>query len=185
MAIKHFYCAPITRVPDHLVFTASVPEGQTIQAGAVLTLEELDATFGARNVDVYKGAAPSDIKIQRFGLVINGGFEQLPDGRRPEGQPDYTQYEFKEGDIVTVVMIDNYVRFEISHDAIKNATATAKNFLIPVQDEYALVNNASHATAKCYLRVETAGEYLRAGGLFGAEFIKTVIATGFIGDDVA
>lgn len=185
MAIKHFYCAPITRVPDHLVFTASVPAGQTIQAGAVLTLEELDVTFGARNVDVYKGAAPSDIQTQRFGLVINGGFEQLPDGRRPEGQPDYTQYEFKEGDVVTIVMIDNYVRFEISYDAIKNATATAKNFLIPVQDEYALVNNASHATAKCYLRVETAGEYLRAGGLFGAEFIKTVIATGFIGDDVA
>ena len=165
MAIKHFYCAPITRVPDRLVFTASVPEGQTIQAGAVLTLEELDATFGARNVDVYKGAAPTDIKTQRVGLVINGGF--------------------KEGDVVTVVMIDNYVRFEISHDAIKDATATAKNFLIPVQAEYALVNNASHATAKCYLRVETAGEYLRAGGLFGAEFIKTVIATGFIGDDVA
>nr|DAZ21341.1 MAG TPA: hypothetical protein [Caudoviricetes sp.] len=185
MAIKHFYCAPITRVPDRLVFTASVPEGQTIQAGAVLTLEELDVTFGARNVDVYKGAAPTDINTQRFGLVINGGFEQLPDGRRPEGQPDYTQYEFKGGDVVTVVMIDNYVRFEISHDAIKNATATAKNFLIPVQAEYALVNNASHATAKCYLRVETAGEYLRAGGLFGAEFIKTVIATGFIGDDVA
>lgn len=82
-------------------------------------------------------------------------------------------------------MIDDYVRFEISYDAIKNATATAKQFLIPVQDEYALVNNASHATAKCYLRVETAGEYVRSGGLFGAEFIKTVIATGFIGDDVA
>lgn len=185
MAIKQFYCAPITRVPDHLVFTATVPAGQELAAGSVLTLEELDATFGARNVDVYKGAAPTDIQTQRFGLVINGGFETLSDGRRPEGQPDYTQYTFKEGDVVTVVMIDDYVRFEISYDAIKNAAATAKQFLIPVQGEYALVNNASHATAKCYLRVETVGEYVRSGGLFGAEFIKTVIATGFIGDDVA
>ena len=80
------------RVPDYLVKTVSVPTGKTLHAGDIVMLKALDSTI-ADNYQVYTGSQPATADLGlRAAIIINDGFETLADGRRPEGQPDYTQY---------------------------------------------------------------------------------------------
>ena len=106
------YVAPITRIPEKNVFLARVPADTTLQAGAIVDLSTLDTAI-PNNYQVYVAAAPTADSTM-LGIVINDGWEQLADGRRPDGQPDYTQYEFHAGDVVCVVALEAWTRFEIA-----------------------------------------------------------------------
>lgn len=167
------YVAPITRIPEKNVFLARVPAGQTLQAGAIVDLSTLDTTI-ANNYQVYVASAPAATSTM-LGIVINDGWEQLADGRRPEGQPDYTQYTFGAGEVVCVVALDKWTRFEISEDCIEGNAPAVGGFLASQAAKYQLA-----AGDTGILRVD-AKKYVRAGGQFGgsltAGYIPSMVCT--------
>ena len=164
------YVAPITRIPEKDVYLARVPANTTLRAGAIIDLSELDDTI-ANNYQVYVANIPTaDSKM--LGIVINDGFEQLADGRRPDGQPDYTQYEYQAGDVVCVVALEKWMRFELSEDALDAAAApTVGRFLAVQAGKYQLTSGNTGI-----LR-EDASKYLRAGGQFGGSLTAGFIPT--------
>ena len=173
--MAQYYVAPITRIPERDVFLARVPASTTLHAGALVDLSTLDTSIGD-NYQVYVGSAPTS-GSKLIGIVINDGWEKLGDGRRPAGQPDYTKYEFTTGDIICVVALEPFMRFEISEDAINwTATLTAGTLLKLDSGNYYLVDDDSDGI----LRVD-ATKTLRAGGQFGGSlaggFIPTVVCT--------
>lgn len=173
--MAQYYVAPITRIPERDVFLARVPASTTLHAGALVDLSTLDTSIGD-NYQVYVGSAPTS-GSKLIGIVINDGWDKLGDGRRPAGQPDYTKYEFTTGDIICVVALEPFMRFEISEDAINwTATLTAGTLLKLDSGNYYLVDDDSDGI----LRVD-ATKVLRAGGQFGGSlaggFVPTVVCT--------
>ena len=165
------YVAPITRIPEKDVFLAKVPAGKTLHAGDIIDLSELDTGI-ANNYQVYVGKAPtSDSTI--LGIVINDGWEMLADGRRPDGQPDYTKYEFASGEVVCVVALEKFMRFEISLDAINWSNYPSAGTYLAIDDgKYELVD--SDSAGVFVVEVEKA---LRAGGQFGGSLASGYIPT--------
>lgn len=163
------YVAPITRIPEKNVFLARVPANTTLQAGAIVDLSTLDTAI-PNNYQVYVAAAPT-ANSTMLGIVINDGWEQLADGRRPDGQPDYTQYEFHAGDVVCVVALDVWTRFEISEDCLDGDAPAVGGWLAAQAGEYQLAAGETGV-----LRVE-AKKYVRAGGQFGGSFADGFIPT--------
>lgn len=161
------YVAPITRIPEKNVFLARVPADTVLQAGAIVDLSTLDTAI-PNNYQVYVAAAPTADSTM-LGIVINDGWEQLADGRRPDGQPDYTQYEFGAGEVVCVVALDTWTRFEIAEAAISGDAPAVGGWLQAQAGEYKLA-----AGDTGILRVD-AKKYVRAGGQFGGS-----LASGFI-----
>lgn len=166
------------RVPDYLIIKVSVPTGQTMKAGDVFPVKALDTGI-ANNYQVFTGTQPTtaDLGI-RMAIVINDGFETLEDGRRPAGQPDYTQYTFGEGEVVTAVLMVPGLVFEISKDCLTNTgSIAAGNFLEPVNGAYTMATKTARtAGTKSGMRVLNAAKNFRMGGQFGYNFISTVVA---------
>lgn len=166
------------RVPDYLIIKVAVPSGQTMKAGDVFPVKALDTNI-PNNYQVFTGSQPAtaDLGI-RMAIVINDGFETLEDGRRPAGQPDYTQYTFGEGEVVTAVLLVPGLMFEISKDCLTGTgSIAAGNILEPVNGAYTLATKTAHtAGTKSALRVLNAAKNFRMGGQFGYNFITTVVA---------
>lgn len=166
------------RIPDYLVIKVSVPAGQTMTAGALVPVAQLDNTI-PNNWQVFTGAQPAAANLGvRMALVINDGFETLPDGRRPAGQPDYTQYVYHEGDVVTAILLVPGLMFEIGMDCLTNADAVAVgNFIEPVAGQYfGSVKAARTDGTESALKVIYTGKNFRLGGMMGGEFATTVVA---------
>ena len=164
------------RVPDYLVKKVSVPTGKTLHAGDLVMLKTLDTGI-ADNYQVYVGDQPAtaDLKL-RAAIIINDGFETLGDGRRPDGQPDYTQYVYQAGDVVTAILLVPGLDFEISTSAITGTAAVGK-FVEPVNAAYAgsIVDTRTTGTTSALKVLAT--KNFRKGGKFGFEFLDTVVAT--------
>ena len=169
------------RVPDYLVIKVSVPTGQTLNAGDVIPVTTLDTDID-NNYQVFTGTQPATASLGvRMAIVINGGFETLSDGRRPAGQPDYTQYTYEAGEVVTAILMVPGLVFEISQDAITNGNqAAVGDFLEPVNGSYAMSRiQASTGRTDGVLsgmRVLNPAKNFRMGGQFGGQFITTVVA---------
>ena len=102
----------------------------------------------------------------------------MPDGRRPDGNPDYTQYDYLPGDVVTAISLLPETKFEISYDSIMAETdIKVGGYLVPEDGGRKLlyVDMLEETNSKTCLVVEALKEF-RLGGLFGAEFTKTVVA---------
>lgn len=164
------------RVPDYLVKKVSVPADTTLHAGDIVMLKELDSGI-ENNYQVYTGTQPATDNLKlRAAIIINDGFETLPDGRRPKGQPDYTQYVYQAGDVVTAIMLVPGLDFELSTDVITGAFA-AGQYIEPVDGTYkGAVKTARTETTKSALMM-LAQKNFRMGGMFGYQFIDTVVAT--------
>ena len=166
------------RIPDYLVIKVSVPTGQTMKAGDVFPVKALDTEI-ENNYQVFTGTQPAtaDLGI-RMAIVINDGFETMADGRRPAGQPDYTQYTYAAGEVVTAILLVPGLVFEISKDCLTNNTSvTAGNFLEPVNGAYTMdVKTTRTAGTKSGMRVLNPAKNFRMGGQFGYNFITTVVA---------
>lgn len=169
------------RIPDYLVVKVVVPTGATMTAGNIVPLISLDTGI-SNNYQVYTGTKPLTANLGvRMALVINDGFETLSDGRRPNGQPDYTQYTYQAGDVVTAILLVDGIGFEISTDAITTgSSAVAGDFIEPVNNSYmpSRIAAATGRTAntKSALKV-LATKNFRMGGNMGGTFISTVVAT--------
>ena len=168
-------CRPVTAVPDYMVLNVSVPTGKTYYAGDVLLVNALDTNI-AGNWSVFTPVEPATANLgTRMAIVINGGFETLSDGRRPNGQPDYSQYSFVEGDIMTVILLTEGVTFELSTDSLGSGTATVGYSVHPV-DGATKMTTAATTPAGTYSALNTlAKRSFRAGGQFGGSFISTII----------
>jgi hypothetical protein len=175
--MANYICRPMVNVPDYLVASVTVPAGQTIYAGSVVNLATLDTSISG-NFSVYAAATPVTATLGvQMGLVINGGWELLSDGRRPEGQPDYTQYSYAAGEVITVVVLAPKIRFEISDDAVTaSGTPAVGEFLYPVNNSWKLTDGASVPSGTFSSLKILAKKYFRLGGLYGGQFASTMVA---------
>ena len=169
-------CYPLIKVEERSVVKVEVPTGATLYAGDVILCETLDTT-DSDNIEVYLGAQVSDYTAQIPCIIVNQGFETMSDGRRPEGQPDPSQYTFTEGQVVTAIRLHNDIPFFVSNDCIDNrgvVAAAAGVVLIPQNSDYQLATAASVGSSLSALTVEKVTT-MGVGGQFGATF-----ATGCI-----
>ena len=182
---KHYLARTVTENPSYMQAALKVQAGTTEVAGNIFVAEKLDNAVkgaeGDRNLMVYTPEAITDITKQDIVLVLNNGFETLTDGRRPEGQPDYTQYGYGAGEVVTAHRLIPGVRFEISVDACDESVANAGTLavgdnLIPANGKNVLVYSkaGTAVTAKNYLTIEAIRDF-RLGGQSGMEHTKTLI----------
>lgn len=169
-------CYTMTKVPDHYVSVVKVPEATTLLPGQMVVAETIDAAI-AGNFQVRVPSAPTadNIKTEIVGVVVNGGFETLPDGRRPDGQPDYTQYEFVAGDFATIVWALPKTIFYISDDCVTSGgNVDAGSFITPTAASMTPTGTATAPAAgavKSYFKILTK-KYIRAGGQHGGDFIS-------------
>ena len=110
--MANYIAVPTKHVPDNLICHAVLPPGQTLHVGSVVALESI---ANARNYSVWTMTAPA-ADAKHVGIIVGAGIEELSDGRRPAGNVDWTTYTFKAGDVVTVVMLEKFMSFEISKD---------------------------------------------------------------------
>ena len=190
MATKHYISRTVTENPGYMQAKIRVPSGVTLHAGQVVVAETLDADLGYGNWDVYAPAQVANATKESIAIILDGGFETLADGRRPNGNADYTQYQFNEGDVVTAHRLLPEVRFEISEDAcdstVTGATVVPGDNLIPKNGQYELTYSAkgTGVTTKNYLTVE-ATKYFRLGGQSGNEFAQTMVVRAKVTDATA
>lgn len=181
---KHYVSRTVTENPGYMQAQIRVPAGEELHAGHVVVAEDLDATIRG-NYSVYAPTKVADATKEDIAIVLDGGFETLADGRRPEGQPDYTQYTFGEGEVVTAFRLNvPNPKFELSVDACDNTvsaaltagTLAAGDNLIPKASQYELTysKKGTAVTAKNYLVVE-ALKFFRLGGKSGEEMANTLV----------
>lgn len=175
---KHYVCRAVTENPSYMQAQIKVPADE-LHAGLVVVAENLDASIRG-NLSVYVPTKVADITKDDLAIILDGGFETLSDGRRPDGQPDYTQYTFKSGEVVTAMRLLPETKYELSIDAcgdtVAEATVVPGDNLIPEVGKYELKYSAkgTEVTAKNYLTVE-AVKYFRLGGQSGMDMAKTLV----------
>ena len=176
---KHYIGQTVTENPAYMQAKVRVPAAVTLVAGNIVVAEELDTTLKG-NVDVYSPKQVANATKEDVAIILNNGFETLADGRRPDGQPDYTQYEYTNGEVITAHRLLPETRYRISIDACDDSvivgTVKAGDNLIPKNGQYTLSYSAkgTAVTAKNYLTVE-AIEYFQLGGQFGSEMVPCLI----------
>lgn len=186
---KHYIARPVTENPGYMQAQIKVPAATTLYAGEVVVAENLDNTI-AKNYQVYVPTQVTDIGKENIALILNGSFETLEDGRRPAGNPDYTQYIFQPGDVVTAHRLLPETRFELSidscDDTVISGTVKPGDNLVPKTGQYTLTYSAASetVTAKNYLTVE-ALKYMRIGGQSGIEYAPTMVVRAKVLDATA
>jgi len=166
---------PMVAVPDYLVGTIIVPDGVTLYPGDIV-LANTYSTAISKNYSVFDATKPLTATLgEQMAIVINDGFEQLSDGRRPAGQPDYTKYEFIAGDVVTIIFLAPKLRFEVSYDAVTDTPVVGK-FMYPTNDAYLLTVGVSIPAGTFSAMKVLALKDFRLGGQFGGEFASTAVA---------
>lgn len=160
--MAHYLCKNVVDLPGYM-FADVLVGATTLNAGQVVVADELDATLYG-NLKNYTPVKATDVATQSLAILINGSFETMADGRRPDGNPDYTTYTFKTGEVVTAVRLMPNQRFEISVDACAADVATALaggtlvvgDNLIPANGTYTLTLSAkgTAVTTKNYLTIE-------------------------------
>lgn len=168
-------------VPAYAIVKARVPSSTTITPGSLIALTQLDTGI-ENNWQVFVATKPATANLGvQMAIVINDGFETLADGRRPAGQPDYTQYTYAAGDVVTCVLLVPGLVFEISVDCVTSGSSlVAGDFIEPVDGSYqgSRVEAGTGRTAGTMsgLQVLYANKNFRLGGQFGGNFATTVVA---------
>lgn len=163
-------CYPATDVPEYLIETVTVPAGG-LKPGDVVVVNTIDNTISG-NFTQYVATKPTTalLATDELGIVISGGnYEKLSDGRLPDGQPDYTQYEYKEGDTAPVLMLEPRVKFYLS-DACLAASASAGDYLYGANNSNGLAKGAAVPNDILTVAKVLAKHNFRLGGIFGGEF---------------
>ena len=112
------------RVSSDHIAKITVPAGG-LKAGQVVIADTLDAAITG-NYEVFTATQPTEDKLssKSVGIVLNDGFETMSDGRRPNGQPNYYQYTYNEGETAPIIYLDSHLVFIISKDALDSRTAS-------------------------------------------------------------
>lgn len=166
------------RLSSEHIAKVTAPAGG-LKAGQVVIADTIDAAI-AGNYEVFTAAKPAagTLGSKAVGIVINDGFETMSDGRRPNGQPNYASYEFKEGETVPVIFLDSHLTFIISKDSLDAGTrdnAAVGQFLYPVADSNDLTVGAAIPEGTAMgLKVVALYNY-PLGGLFGGQFAPAFV----------
>ncbi|MFA7010594.1 MAG: hypothetical protein WC240_05175 [Bacilli bacterium] len=178
MANNIGYCTTNKLSSTHIA-KVSVPSGGLV-AGNIVLLNDLDNTI-TNNFEVYSATKPLTANLEQthFAIIQNGGFETMSDGRRPEGQPDFTQYSYLAGEVATAVFVDPHLTFEIGCTTVTGGTAGSYvsdigKFIIPADSTYVGVVSASNADIGNSLKI-VAVKYLPLGGNFGLDYAQTYV----------
>lgn len=176
--MANYVCYCVTpKIPSDKFVKVLVPAGG-LRAGQIVNCVSLASSIPnvANNLEVYTATQPTTATLgsKFFAVVVNGGFETLSDGRRPAGQPDYTQYTYQEGEIVDAIIMDKNLVFEIGVSSVTGGTTATPasdigKYIVPANGTY---NGAVSAEATAGLCMKIIGTtYFRNGGLFGAGMI--------------
>lgn len=174
--MAQYLCRTVTELPAYMQANFVVEEGTQINAGDVYVAKELNENLHG-NWTVYNADMIEDVSKEIPAIVINNSFETLADGRRPDGQPDYTQYAYEEGEVVTAIKLLPEIKMEISFDIIQNRNdIESKGYLIPENGTNLLkfVSTIDDVNSKVYFVIE-ALKHFRCGGAMGMGFIDTMV----------
>ena len=169
----NYICEPRYTVPA--ILTVNVQAEDELKAGDVVAINKLVDT--ADNREVYEATMPAAGDI-RYAIIVNQGIEELEDGRRPEGQPNFTTFTYKAGTTLHAVILGYQpVPFAISDNQIDGTAAIGK-FLIPQTGKHKLkvVDTAAEVTG-VGLAIEKIAVDTPMGGMFGMKAEKTTFAT--------
>lgn len=152
-----------------------VQTGQTLYAGDLVLAETLDTT-DSDNIEVYSVTPVSDYTAEYPCVIINQAFEKLSDGRRPEGNPNIGDYSYTVGDVISVIRLEQDLKFEISQECIDvDDTAIAVGvYLIPQNADFQFTSSASIGSSKVALKIEKETS-IGTGGNGGYGFVDGVI----------
>lgn len=175
--MEHYLCRPIVELPAYMQDKFIVPAGEIISAGQIYVAETLTNELRQENWDVFYPSLIEDVGEQIPSIVINNGFEMLPDNRRPKGQPAYTQYYYTEGEVITAVKLLPETKFEISYDSIIiESEISIGGYLIPEDGGSRLlyVDSLNGNQPRIYLVIE-GFKFFRLGGQSGEQFAKSLV----------
>lgn len=175
--MEYYICRPITELPGYMQVKFRVQEGMVLNAGQIYVGEKVDTELGSQNYDTFIPEEISDITKQIPSILINNEFEQLPDGRRPDGQPDYSQYYFTEGEVVTAISLLPETKYELSYDSIiAESEIKVGGVLYPEEGSSRLMyaDDLYGVNSRIYLKIE-ALKFFRLGGAFGSQFANTMV----------
>ena len=179
--MEHYICRTVTELPGYMCALIKVPEGDSMAAGEVYKAETLDTTISG-NTTVYVAEYVTD-KNDLPVIALNDSFETLLDGRRPDGQPDYTQYVYNEGEVINSVRLDKNVKLELGTDTLSNQLDMKDIDDTNLKDTWLYINNEGRLTwsnsfanvsSRVYFVIE-AVKYFRLGGQSGMEFARTLV----------
>ena len=175
--MEHYICRTVTELPGYMQVNFIVPEGTQVYAGEIYMGNQLEENTHFDNYTVFLPEVIENISKEIPAIILNGGFETLPDGRRPGGQPDYTKYAYEAGEVITAMALVPEIKFEISYDAISNGIdVDGLGYLIPEEGRNLLkfVKTLDGVNSKVYLKIEDL-KHFRNGGQFGGQFIDTML----------
>ncbi|MBO7693827.1 MAG: hypothetical protein J6T10_14500 [Methanobrevibacter sp.] len=164
-------CYPMTDVPEHLIGTVTVPAGG-LKPGDVVVVNTIDNTI-TNNFTQYVATKPTTalLATEALGIVISGGnFEAMSDGRLPDGNPDYTTYEYAAGKTAPVLFLEPRVIFYLSDDCLA-AAASANDYLYGANNTNTLAKGNAVPNAILTVAKVLAKHNFRLGGIFGGEFV--------------
>lgn len=151
----------------------NVKSEEELTAGCVVAINEL--VEDEENREVYKATKPASGDV-RYAIIVNQGVEELEDGRRPEGQPNFTSFKFKAGTVLHAVILGYApIPFVIANNMI-DGTATKNEYLVPQEGSYKLKAQASKGDVAS-LHVELVDVEVPMGGMFGMAVEKCAYAT--------
>lgn len=179
----NYICRAVTENPGYMQVKFRVPENIEIVAGEIFVPNVLDLELGYGNWDVYAPEVVED-ETDIPAIILNNSFETLVDGRRPSGNPDYTQYIYREGETITGMLLLPELKFELSPDNLSNLEEfkdamngdITNTYLYPDLGTSSLKWTADieEVETKVYLVIE-ALKWFRLGGLFGGDFAQTMV----------
>jgi hypothetical protein len=174
------YCTTNNLSSTHIA-KVSVPSGG-LYAGQLVLLNSLDSSI-SKNYEVYSATQPatSNLAQTHFAMIQNGGFETLSDGRRPSGQPDYTQYTYLQYETAPVVFLDAHLTFEVGCTTVSGGTSNDYSsdigkYIIPADGTYVGAVSASNTGVGNSLKI-VAVKYLPVGGNFGGTLSANMVQT--------
>lgn len=175
--MKNYICKTTIEFPEYMFADIITPAGLGIYAGEVYVAEELDENIYG-NLKNYTPDEITDITTQDVCIVLNGNFEEMLDGRRANGDPNYGHYKYLSGEAATTLRLnETNLTIEISTDALEEGVMPqVGGYLVPTNNSNKLTYVAAGAeiTAKCFLQVQALKSF-RLGGLYGDSFTQTLV----------
>lgn len=113
--MTHRICYPMIDIPERCIVTVTTPKGGLF-VGETFLVDNIDDTIEG-NFTQYVPTLPTDdnLRFDSLGIVISGGnYYTMLDGRKPKGEPDYTKYQYKEGETAPVLLLEprnNFLSF--------------------------------------------------------------------------
>lgn len=179
--MKNFICYPLTpRVSSRFIGKVAVPSTGLVPGNIIIADTVANAITGNYEVFNAKTATSNDLGSKFFALVLNDGFETLIDNRRPNGNPNYFTYTYRQDDVAPIMFLEKHLKFSIGADCVSDSTKTLAvvgNYLVPVAGSNVLnavetIPNGTFVALKILALGNTP-----IGGNCGSEFALSYVCT--------